>query len=351
MGNRRGGGPMQEEAPNEELITLKIKELMEASGGVKDAFEADLISQQIQTSLKLMREGHHTGQLKLITRALKEMRYAYRIFNQYPKAQRISIFGSARTPETHPDYKAAAEFSHVLAEKGWMCITGAAEGIMKAGMTGLAPEGSFGLSIRLPFEASSNVIIEGDPKLIHFRYFFTRKLMFMSHSDAIAVFPGGYGTMDELFEMLTLMQTGKANLVPIVLLEGHGGHYWVQWEQYVEKNLLGNGWISADDRHMYYIGRDIVDGVDHILRFYHRYHSSRYVKDNLVIRLKTPIAPEQLEELNEEFQPLVKSGKMELTGALPEEGELPDLPRLVFHHTRKNFGLLRCLMDRLNAWD
>lgn len=331
-------------------VTEKIRELIAECGGAKDEFEQDLITQQIQTSLRMLFEGHNKGQLKLITRSLKEMRYAYRIFNQNQGTHRVSIFGSARTPENHPDYHAAEELSRQLAKNGWRVITGAANGIMKAGMAGLSPDSSFGLSIRLPFEAPANQLIEGDPKLIHFRYFFTRKLMFISHSEAIAVFPGGFGTMDELFEVLTLIQTGKANIVPIVLMEKWGGEYWQCWENYVENNLRKNGWISPEDRSFYYIAPSIEEGVDHILRFYRRYHSSRYVKDLLVIRMKSGIGEADLEELKREFSGILKGGTFEQRGALPEEKELEELPRLVFQFNRKDFGILRRLIDRVNAF-
>lgn len=335
---------------SDQKIVTAIQDLVEVCGGQRDTFEGELITQQIQTSLRLLTEGHNTGQLKLITRALKEMRYAYRIFNEYPSTHRISIFGSARTPEGHPDYLAAEQFSKSLATHGWMSITGAADGIMKAGMAGTSPDSSFGLSIRLPFEEPSNRIIEGDPKLIYFRYFFTRKLMFMSHSDAIVVFPGGFGTLDELFEMLTLMQTGKGNIIPVVLMEGPNGVYWHHWENYVEKNLLDNGWISPEDIGLFYIAPTIEEGVRHILQFYRRYHSSRYVRDDFVIRMLSPLTEKQVEFLNQKFSPLVKKGSMRLSAALPGEDDFLELPRLVFHHTRRDFGLVRMLINEINRF-
>lgn len=210
---------------SDEVIQDTLRELVRKVGGDPDKYEGDLIRQQLESSLKLLVDGHDIGQIKVITRSLKEMRYAYRVFNKYPGKSRVSIFGSARTPENHPDYIAAREFAQGLARQGWMCITGAAEGIMKAGLEGIEPELSFGLAIRLPFESSANAYIEGDPKHITFRYFFTRKLMFLSHSDALAAAPGGFGTMDEIYEALTLMQTGKATIIPIVLLQGEGRTY------------------------------------------------------------------------------------------------------------------------------
>lgn len=336
--------------PTDEEVVEVIHQLIDQFGGEINSYEGDLLTQQIQTTLKMILEGHRTDQLKLMTRSLKEMRYAYRIFNENSGAPKISIFGSARTPEAHPDYVAAEKFSIALAEKGWMCITGAAGGIMKAGMTGTASDGSFGLSIRLPFETPTNHHIHGDPKLIHFRYFFTRKLMFLSHANAAAVFPGGYGTMDELFEILTLMQTGKSNIVPVVLVEGEGGVYWRHWEIYVKKNLFGNGWVSPEDRSLYHIATSPEDAVAHVEQFYRRYHSSRYVHDDLVIRIKDSLSDEQIELLNEEFSKIVKSGKIRQCSALPEEDVFQELPRLVFHHTRMDFGIVRELIDRINSF-
>lgn len=334
----------------EDAIQERIKELISLSGGSQDTFESDLVSQLMHTSLKMLTEGHDIGQLKLITRALKEMRYAYRIFNKYGGARRVSIFGSSRTPEDHPDYLLAKHFSSLMEDEGWMCITGAANGIMKAGHEGSKRESSFGLSIKLPFESSSNPIIEGDPKLIIFRYFFTRKLMFMSHSDAVVAFPGGFGTMDELFEALTLLQTGKANIMPIVLLEGKGREYWKNWEHYVLENFLKNGWISAEDRHLYYIATSADDARLHIQKFYKRYHSSRYVKDHLVLRLNEPLHPDQVDLLNEKFSSMVQSGRIDLCLPFPEESDHLDLPRIAFHHTRRQFGLVRALIDQINAF-
>lgn len=331
-------------------LQMAIKDLVVLAGGSSETFESSLIEQMIYTSLKLLKDGHDTGQLKLINRSLKEMRYAYRVFNAYKGARRLSIFGSARTPQGHPDYKAASTFSTLMASHEWMCMTGAANGIMKAGLEGPSRESSFGLCIRLPFEIPINTVIEGDPKLMVFRYFFTRKLMFISHSDAIAVFPGGFGTMDELFEVLTLIQTGKTNIVPVILMEGENGHYWRNWEHYVKEHLLANGWICPVDQNLYYIAHSEEDGVKHILTFYKRYHSSRYVKTSLVIRLLEPLTEHQLEILNTRFKSLVQSGRMEMSGPLPEESDHLDLPRLVFHHTMKDFGHVRALIDQINAF-
>lgn len=332
----------------DEKVVKSIHQLIEMCGDEVGTYESDLITQQIQNSLKLMRENHTLGQVKLMTRAMREMRHAYRIFNEHPSTRMISIFGSARTPEDHPDYIAAKAFSEEIAKHEWMCITGAANGIMKAGLEGQKPGGKFGLSILLPFENPNNSFIEGDPKLIYFRYFFTRKLMFMSHSDAVAVFPGGVGTLDELFESLTLMQTGKGDIIPVVLLEGAGGTYWKHWQEYVQKNLFDNGWVSPEDRNLYYIASSPKDAVEHVIHFYHRYHSNRYVKDECVMRLKMPITEQQAADLSNRFRSLIEQGEMRLSQALPEENEFLDLQRLVFHHKRRHFGAFRGLINAIN---
>ncbi len=328
-----------------------IAALLAQVGADPDRFETRIVGEMIRTSLKLLPDGADSGQLKLMSASLKEMRYAYRVFNRWRGVRKASIFGSARTPSDHADYIAARDFSAAMAAQGWMAITGAGDGIMKAGHEGPTRASSFGLSIRLPFETTTNAVIEGDPKLITFRYFFTRKLMFLSHSDAVVVFPGGFGTHDELFEALTLIQTGKSQIVPVVLLEGQGGHYWQDWRRYVEKHLLGNGWISPEDPGLFHVAEGVADAVEHVLRFYRRFHSSRYVRSRLVIRLRRALSPEQLAELNEEFDGLVAEGVIEQGTAFPEETDHRELPRLFFVHTRRHFGLVRALIDRVNAME
>lgn len=341
---------MRQPSEIDEQTLPAVQALIESVGGDPNTFDGRLVTELVQTSLKLIRDKHDTGQLKLLNSALKEMRHAYRVFNKYRGIPKITIFGSARTPPAHPDYIAAREFSGAIAKQGWMAITGAGDGIMKAGHEGPQRESSFGLSIRLPFETTANTVIEGDPKLINFRYFFTRKLMFMTHADAVAVFPGGFGTQDELFESLTLVQTGKANIIPIVLLEGESRAYWRNWEHYIKENLLANGWISREDPGIYHIATSIHDAVEHIMNFYRVYHSSRYVGDVLVIRLRQELRNEDVEKLNQEFGDLVRSGRIEKTGALEVERDHLELPRLAFEHTRSRLGRVRALIDRINSF-
>ncbi len=332
-----------------ELVAM-IRTLVSKAGGKPDSFEGRMIVELVQTSLKLTQTGYDSGQLKLLNRAMKEMRYAYRVFNRYRATKKISIFGSARTPADAPDYHAAREFSAAIARHGWMVITGAGDGIMKAGHEGPEREASFGLSIRLPFETTANTVIEGDPKLINFRYFFTRKLMFISHAHAVAVFPGGFGTHDELFEALTLVQTGKSNLFPIVLIEHPAGDYWKYWEQYIKNHLLGDKYISPEDLGIYHITTDVQDAVEYVVSFYRLYHSSRYVGDTFVVRLNRALKDEELANLNDEFAVLLKSGRIEQTTALPGESDHLELPRLAFHHTRRNFAMLLAMVRRINSF-
>lgn len=331
-------------------IVQKIRELIALTGADPQSPQSELVSQMVVTSLRMANEKFGMGQLKLMSKAFKEMRYAYQIFNRHLMGRCVSIFGSARTPQGHPDYQAAKAFGAAMKDKGWLCMTGAAQGIMRAGLEGGGKDSSFGLSIRLPFESTQETILAGDPKLINFRYFFSRKLMFLSHSDAIVAFPGGVGTQDELFESLTLMQTGRSNIVPIVLLGGDRENYWQAWEHYVQNHLLASGYISSEDQFFYYRAPEVEKAVDHIMQFYRRYHSNRYVKDRLVIRLLTPLNPSQIAILNSEFHSLVKEGSIQTTSALPEESDHLDLPRIVFTHNHQFFGLLRAMIDRINGF-
>ena len=309
----------------------------------------DLLEEMLLTLCRLARDPIGRGDLKLLHKAVAELRYAYKTFADYRHHRKISVFGSARTPEDHPDYRAAFEFGRLIREAGWMVITGAGDGIMKAGHDGAGRDASIGFAIRLPFEQSTNTVIANDPKLVNFRYFFSRKLMFVRESHAVALFPGGFGTMDEGFEALTLVQTGKAPIVPIVMVEQAGGQYWKRWEEYVTRDLLGNGLISPEDRSLYLIAEDVPTAVAHVMDFYRIYHSMRYVGDELVIRLEREIGDRTLDRLNAEFAQILRRGKIIRSGPLEgERGELADKPRLVLDFNRRSFGLLRRVIDVIN---
>ncbi len=302
----------------------------------------------MRIAIRLLDDPTDEGQLRLVTRAIRELRHSWVVFNQYRTEKKVTIYGSARTPEDHPDYVAAKVFSELMANKDWMTITGAGDGIMKAGHEGPSRESIFGLRIRLPFETSANDVIEGDTKLVSFRYFFTRKLMFMAHADAISVFPGGFGTMDELFECLTLIQTGKSNIVPVVLLEGEGRTYWEDWWAFISRHLGENGWISEEDLSLLHNASSPEDACDHICRFYRRYHSARYVGATYVIRMKSPLTQSQVEDLNDRFGDLVDGGAMKACAAMRGETDHLELPRLAFVHTRRGWGRMRQLIDAIN---
>lgn len=339
-------------------VQKEIDELIRhAAGSEPEPFQTRLVRDLVTAALKLIPDGRDSGELKLMTAAMKELRYAYRVFGEYPDPHKVTIFGSARTPEDHPDFLSAVEFSRRMAEAGWMVITGAGDGIMKAGHVGPGRESSFGVAIRLPFETTANDVIEGDEKLIHFRYFFTRKLMFLSQAEAVVCFPGGFGTMDEAFETLTLVQTGKASIIPIVLVQGQSvpgdgskttEGYWQGFDRFVHEDLLARGWVSEEDPGLYYLAKDADDAAEHVLKFYRVYHSSRYVRDDLVIRLKKRLTEDAVAALNEEFAELVKSGDIHHRGPFEVEDDHLDLPRLVFTHTRRRYGLVRRLIDRIN---
>ena len=318
-----------------------------SNGAEIDRFVLEMLS----TVLGLSKDEPRSLDVKIMSAAMKELRYANRVFKPYQDRKKITIFGSARTPEDRADYLAAVEFARRISELGWMVITGAGDGIMKAGHEGAGKDQSFGVSIRLPFETNANDVIDGDPKLVNFRYFFTRKLMFLKEAEAIALFPGGFGTHDELFEALTLVQTGKNQPVPIVLVDEPGGTYWTDWEAYVRKEFLGNGLISPEDFALFLITDRIDDAVAEVQQFYRRYRSSRYVRSQYVIRMSSPLPEAGLAQIRERFGVLCKSGTFTQTqGPLADEhGEEPEAWRLVFHFHRRDYGRLRLLINAINA--
>jgi uncharacterized protein (TIGR00730 family) len=246
----------------------------------------------------------------------------------------------------------AKEFAGLLAKAGWMTITGAASGIMEAGHEGAGRDQSFGVNIRLPFEQRANIVIENDPKLINFKYFFTRKLIFVKESDAIALFPGGFGTHDEGFEALTLVQTGKCPPRPIVMVAPPKNLYWKEWEEFIQEHLLKKGLISPEDLNLFKITDSAEAAAQEVLQFYKIYHSSRFVDEEFVMRLNKAISDEIIEKLNKEFADILEDGKIISSSATPEESnepELIDLPRLIFHFTRRHWGRLRQMIDFINA--
>jgi uncharacterized protein (TIGR00730 family) len=310
-----------------------------------------LVQQIKETADKLVRDHANRGDVKMLNTALKELRYAFKVLAPFRTRRKVSVFGSARTPPDHPAYRQAVEFGRRIAEHSFLVITGAAAGIMEAGHVGASRENSIGINILLPFEQSANAVIAGDAKLMHMRYFFTRKLLFVKESDAIALFPGGFGTQDEGFEVLTLMQTGKSHLFPIVMVDEPGGDYWTRWLEFVEDVLLKRALISPQDLALFKVTDSVDEAVAEVLNFYRVYHSMRFVKDELVLRLTRWLNEPLLQRLNEEFADILKSGRFVQSAALPAEASdthLAELPRLRFHFDRHHLGRLRQLIDTIN---
>ncbi len=319
-----------------------------------DATESihDFVAQIKETADKLTKDGCSRGDAKLLATAFKELRHCFRVFAAYRSRRKVTVFGSARTKPDHPAYLAAVAFGKQMADAGYMVITGAAAGIMEAGHVGAGRENSFGLNIMLPFEQSANPVILDDPKLMNMRYFFTRKLAFVKESDAIALFPGGFGTHDEAFESLTLIQTGKSHIFPLVLVDEPGGDYWRSWQRFVDDDLLQRGYISPDDRSLYRITDSVEEAVREVTNFYKVYHSMRYVKGHLILRLQSRISNEVLERIRTDFADICTSGTIEQTEAQPAEANEPTLkamPRLKFRFRRTNQGRLRQLIDAVNG--
>ncbi len=338
-----------EKPPVDPELKRRIQELIAFKGG---GYNEENVADIIENALKLLTDVQHTGDVRVIQTATRELRYAFRLFAPYADKRKVTIFGSARTQPTRTEYQHGVEFGRKMAEAGFMVITGAGGGIMQAGHEGAGPEMSFGANIRLPWEQSANPVIREDKKLITFKYFFTRKLIFIRHSDAIALFPGGFGTMDEGYEALTLMQTGKGQLMPLVLVDRPGGTYWKTWDKHVREHLLRDQLISQDDLNLYQITDNVDQAVRIITRFYRNFHSSRFVKDLFIIRLKHALSPSAIEALNEDYADIVVGPPVKAIEPTPEEiadDDHVDLARIAFGFNRRDYGRLRQLIDLLNS--
>ncbi len=334
---------------------LSRDEILHQISALLDSREDDLhagLMTELLTGLLKLHDAHlDLLDLKIVNRAVKELRHAFGVFRGYRNRQKVSIFGSARTLADDPNYQLAYQFAQGIVREGFMVITGGADGIMRAAQEGAGRENSFGVNIMLPFEQGPNSTIADDPKLITFKYFFTRKLMFQKEANAIALFPGGFGTHDEGFEILTLAQTGKSDPQPIICLQAPGCDYWDDWSAFVTRQLLNRKLINEEDMSLFTIVNSADAAVSQILRFYRRYHSMRFVGRELAMRLKQTITPEQLEQLRDRFADLLSDGTFELRSPLTEELDEPtlrDLPRLVFNFNRRSAGRLRQLINHLN---
>ncbi|HEX2178532.1 MAG TPA: TIGR00730 family Rossman fold protein [Actinomycetota bacterium] len=313
-------------------------------------YDAQMVFEMMTSALALAKDPISRLDRKIANTALKEMRYAFHVFAPYRNVRKVTIFGSSRTAKGRPEYALARDFSRTIADRDWMVVTGAGPGIMEAGHEGAGSARSFGVNILLPFEATANPYIAGDPKLVNFKYFFTRKLMFIKESDAFVLLPGGFGTLDEAFELLTLIQTGKSDLHPIVMLDVPDGTYWKSFDRYLREELLAHGYISESDLELFTYTDDLNQAVEEIERFYRVYHSQRYVNNRLIFRLNSMPPEEELAVLSKEFDDVLE-GPIEPAG--PSAGEIRDndfvdLPRIALNFDRIHAGRLRMLVDRLN---
>jgi len=325
-----------------------IAELVETAGVPPD--KRGLVQQMLTTVLKLHEDGAPTGDLRITNAALKELRYAYKVFAPYRGVRKVTVFGSARTPQADPSADVARRFGRRMVETGWMVVTGAGAGIMGAAQEGAGAEQSFGLNIRLPFEQEANLWIASDPKLITFKYFFTRKLFLVKEAHAFALLPGGFGTLDEALEVLTLMQTGKSAIAPVVLIEPGGQPYWRLWDRLVRDVLVGGRLVTEHDLAFYRIVDTIDAAVEEIRGFYRVFHSARIVGETLVFRLLRPLTDVELAEARRGFDDILKGPLDQLSGPVPQElSELPDLPRLILPFNRSSYGRLRQLIDFING--
>jgi uncharacterized protein (TIGR00730 family) len=312
---------------------------------------AELVGEMIETALRLGKDNASIADMKLFNRAFREMRYAASVFAKFQGIRKVAIFGSARTKSETEEFRLAREFSRLMVQQGFMIITGGGDGIMGAAQQGAGAEKSFGLNIRLPFEQRANETIHGDPKLINFNYFFTRKLNFMKETHAFVLCPGGFGTQDEGFEALTLMQTGKSQIVPVILLDKPNGHYWETWRRFIQNDLFDLGLVSKTDFNLFRITHSAEDAVREVLKFYHVFHSYRWVREKMVVRLNKRLTAAAIDDLNERFDKLLAADRIVQTHPLQEEKDetqLADLPRLVLIPHKRDFGLIRLFLDAIN---
>ena len=325
-----------------------INELARKSGPIENEH---LLREIITTAVKLGRESSDKGDLKLVNNVLKELRYSFKVFSPYRKVKKVIIFGSARSKVKSAEYRMAEEFSKRLTEKGYMIVTGGGPGVMEAGNKGAKDGKDFALNIRLPFEQKPNPYIDEKEKLINFKYFFTRKLIFVKETDATALFPGGFGTNDEGFEMLTLIQTGKSRPRPIVLMEPPGSSYWLDWKRFIDKQLAKNGFVKKEDFNLFRVAKSVNAAIKYIEDFYRVYHSLRYVSGATVIRLNKKLSAKTLDLINKKFKDILISGKICLSTATKEEierGEYPELPRLIMNFNLRDYGRLCEMIHLIN---
>lgn len=345
----------------------KVKKKLYSSGNLKldrkihalidegKFHNSDLLGEMLQTCFKVADENPDRGDVRLLNTTLKELRYAFKVFQPYRNVRKVAVFGSARTPRTSPDYKQAREFAKHIIKHKWMVITGASSGIMHAGNEGAGRENSFGVNIRLPFEQSANPVIAHDEKLINFKYFFTRKLIFIRESDATVLCPGGFGTHDEGYETMTLVQTGKTSPRPIICLDPAGSRYWSSWKKWIMDHLGKKGMIDPDDLKLIDFTHSAQEAARIVTDFYRNYHSIRYIRDLLVMRIRRTIPGKKLDQLNVRYKSILKHGQIQQhDNPFEEETNEPHdtqaLVRLSFYFNRRHFARLKMLIEEINEY-
>jgi uncharacterized protein (TIGR00730 family) len=330
-------------------INQLVADVVSQTDGLSE--NADLVREIVVSALKVIKDKTNRGDVRMMNTALKELRYSSLVFRPFTDTRKVAVYGSARTQPDDPNYRMAEAFGSKMAEvHDYLVITGAGPGIMEAANKGAGKDNSFGVNIRLPFENGANEYLSPG-KVINFKYFFTRKVQFVKESDAFALFPGGFGTLDEAFELLTLIQTGKSDIHPIVMVEAEGTGYWQAWEVLCGE-LVQQGMIAADDLNLYLVTTDLDVAVEELVRFYRVYHSQRFVDGLLVLRLNSEVTDDLLAELTVEFSDIIRSGVIEAIPPTQEEVETDDfieLPRIAFEFDRRSYGRLRALIDRLNG--
>jgi len=326
----------------------RIRELAAEVAGER---KAELVAELMETALRLGKDNASIADMKLFNRAMREMRYAAAVFSKYQDRRKVAVFGSARTRSDREEFVLAREFARLMVKEDFMIITGGGDGIMGAAQQGAGAENSFGLNIRLPFEQRANETIYGDRKLINFNYFFTRKLNFMKETHAFVLCPGGFGTQDEGFEALTLMQTGKSQIVPVIFLDKPNGHYWETWRRFIQNDLLDSGLVSQTDFHLFRVTHSAEEAVREILKFYRIFHSYRWVREQMVVRVTKRLTDAALASLNERFDTLLAADRIVQSAALPQETEetaIASLPRIVLTPKKRDFGMIRLFLDAVN---
>ncbi len=332
------------------MTTPPIENLLDAMDLGRNRRLAELL---VESAFALLNDQPSLLDLKIAGAALEEMREAFKMFAPFRAVPKVTIFGSARTQMADPLYLQARDVAARLAAAGWMVVTGAGPGIMQAGMEGAGRDKSIGVSIRLPFEQGANPVIAGDVKYVSMKYFFTRKLMLIKESKGFVCLPGGFGTLDETFELLTLTQTGKGLPVPIVFLDTPGDPYWETVHDFVDRQLIERGLVSPADTDLYLVTDDCQAAVDEVLGFYRNYDSIRYVGHVAVMRMKQSPTDSQMAVLNDRFGPRCSTGK--ITRAAPFEPERKehdklDLPRIAFTFSKHDYGDVRELIDTVNSF-